>query len=406
MSAPVEKAGDKIHCLKCGQRLQIPPAERAKTVLAPSLGIDGDGESTLPDAGNSSPPHAGNVAVSGQESLLPSITGSQQAPTGNGKAPAHSAPAFETPEGQAAGENILLSRARAILSWVLASEWRRLPTSTILWPCFFLFFLPWVNISCVSVDGKTMHVASQSGFQTCYGGSTLDQKFERLAVAEGGRPGQGKLEKKDDKTPWSFLSVLYGLLITIGGIVGLICIVVVFMKLSSVVCGAAHLLSLGLGGLAFLALGLQMFIHFPIERDFDRKLAEEGDKKSRRQNLDKEIQTLDQELFQLRIRRPPFGEDNVLSQQIELKEAAINQKRTARDQLGRDEIGEMAALIEFKYTIWLWLTMLIGFLSVPVFLFESAILIYQHRVKLMPWRFAAKVDNSPASQDSFQTQPH
>ena len=280
-----------------------------------------------------------------------------------------------------------------------------MPTSPLLWPCFFLFFLPWVNISCVALDGKTMHVASQSGFQTCYGGSTLDQKFERLAAAEGGRPGQGKLEKKDDKTPWSFLSVLHGLLITIGGIVGLACIAVVILKSNSVVCGAVHLLSLGLGALAFLVLGVQMFIHFPIERDFDRKLAEERDKKDRRQNLDKEIQALDQELFQLRMRMPPFGKNDVLSQQIELKEAAVNRKRAARDQLGRDEIGEMAALIEFKYTFWLWLTTFVSFLSIPVLLFESAILLYQHRVKLMPWRFAANLDISPASQDAFQAQP-
>ena len=37
MEAPVGRAGDKIHCLNCGQRIQIPPAERAKTILAPAL---------------------------------------------------------------------------------------------------------------------------------------------------------------------------------------------------------------------------------------------------------------------------------------------------------------------------------------------------------------------------------
>ncbi len=39
MDAPVERAGNKINCLKCGQRLQIPPAERATTILAPALGL-------------------------------------------------------------------------------------------------------------------------------------------------------------------------------------------------------------------------------------------------------------------------------------------------------------------------------------------------------------------------------
>jgi hypothetical protein len=44
MEAPVASAGNKINCLKCAQRLQIPPAERAKTILAPGLGVRDDSE--------------------------------------------------------------------------------------------------------------------------------------------------------------------------------------------------------------------------------------------------------------------------------------------------------------------------------------------------------------------------
>jgi hypothetical protein len=44
MDAPVENAGQKINCLKCRQRLQIPPAERAKTILADAMGVHDDGE--------------------------------------------------------------------------------------------------------------------------------------------------------------------------------------------------------------------------------------------------------------------------------------------------------------------------------------------------------------------------
>src|SRR5262245_44698166 len=44
MEAPVQSAGHKVHCLKCGQRLQIPPAERARTILAPGLGVREEGE--------------------------------------------------------------------------------------------------------------------------------------------------------------------------------------------------------------------------------------------------------------------------------------------------------------------------------------------------------------------------
>src|SRR5262245_25624694 len=41
LEAPERKAGDKIACLKCGQRLQIPFPIPNKTVLAPFLGTIG-----------------------------------------------------------------------------------------------------------------------------------------------------------------------------------------------------------------------------------------------------------------------------------------------------------------------------------------------------------------------------
>src|SRR5262245_55486520 len=37
MEAPLERGGDKINCLKCGQRLQIPSPKHAQTVLAADL---------------------------------------------------------------------------------------------------------------------------------------------------------------------------------------------------------------------------------------------------------------------------------------------------------------------------------------------------------------------------------
>jgi hypothetical protein len=63
MDAPVERAGTKINCLKCGQRLQIPPPERAKTILAPVLGVheepkqdDPASESITPSSQVQTPP--------------------------------------------------------------------------------------------------------------------------------------------------------------------------------------------------------------------------------------------------------------------------------------------------------------------------------------------------------------
>lgn len=56
MAAPVERAGKKINCLKCGKRLQIPHAEHAKTTLAPSLGVHEQGDPPRQPVVPSAPP--------------------------------------------------------------------------------------------------------------------------------------------------------------------------------------------------------------------------------------------------------------------------------------------------------------------------------------------------------------
>lgn len=56
MVAPVSQAGKKANCPKCGQRLQIPPPERSKTILAASLGVEDDEQTSgQPASGNSGP---------------------------------------------------------------------------------------------------------------------------------------------------------------------------------------------------------------------------------------------------------------------------------------------------------------------------------------------------------------
>ena len=82
MDAPVESAGLKINCLKCGQRLQIPPAERAKTIMAAGLGIREDG-ATVP-MGNEAPLPTAQIAPAPSAPLPPTaaiappLTGSAQ----------------------------------------------------------------------------------------------------------------------------------------------------------------------------------------------------------------------------------------------------------------------------------------------------------------------------------------
>jgi hypothetical protein len=79
MDAPVENAGHKINCLKCRQRLQIPPAERAKTILAAVLGIYEDGDESLP-AGNDPAIPTAQIAPA-QPAPLPPAAASAPPPT-------------------------------------------------------------------------------------------------------------------------------------------------------------------------------------------------------------------------------------------------------------------------------------------------------------------------------------
>ncbi|MBI1833027.1 MAG: hypothetical protein HYR84_16425 [Planctomycetes bacterium] len=350
MSAPVEKAGEKINCLKCGQRLQIPPAQHAKTILASAF--ESENEPKL-----------------GSNPVAPIAPGPPPPSTAVGAESTSVAP--NTPADE------IWSRARAFLTMAFHSDWRRLPTAPILWPCFFLFFLPWINISCMAVDGKSVVLASQSGLQTCYGGASLDQKLERMAAREG----RDKPENPEDQPPWSLLSILYGLFIILGGFLGLACIVTLFWQKIPLACPISHLGSLAFGSLAFLILLLQMVIHFPIERQFDKKRGDERDQKARKDALQREIRTLENRGFP--DQKPDLKDDGgpAFAQQEmrwQQREATLAQKRAEWDRLNdRNEFGDFDALIEVRYSFSLWLSLFISFLTIPALLFEAGLFIYQ-----------------------------
>jgi hypothetical protein len=217
-------------------------------------------------------------------------------------------------------------------------DWRRLPTCAHLWFALFLFFLPWINISC---NGRTL--VTQTGLQTCHGAFSVDPKFEKMARHDPGLRNENILKPKPDETPpWSVLSIIYVTFVFLGALIGFPCIAFVVFRLHTF-AAATHLFSLGLGGAAFLALGSQMLIGFPIERH--------------------------------------------MTQQIE-KNRAEQERRNAQFGIRPMPNDGMDAWfdVEARYSAWLWLSFVISLVSVPIFLLEFVILIAEAVKKHMRQR--------------------
>jgi hypothetical protein len=217
-------------------------------------------------------------------------------------------------------------------------DWRRLPTCAHLWFVFFLFFLPWVNVSC---NGRTL--LTQTGLQTCHGAFTVDPKFEKMARDDRGLQNENLLKPKlDEPPPWPVLSIIYVTFVFLGGLIGFLCIACVVFRLHTF--GAAmHLFSLGLGGAAFLALGSQMLIGFPIDRHLKQQIEKSRAEQGRRN-------------AQFGFRPMPHD--------------------------GFDAWFD----VEAKYSAWLWLSLVLSSVSVPIFLLEFVILIVEAVKKHMRQR--------------------
>lgn len=223
---------------------------------------------------------------------------------------------------RAEDERAALNIVRVIYVFV-RSDGRRLATCPHLWLVFFLFFLPWLNISC---NGRT--VATQTGMQTCFGSATIDPKIDKWGRAHGNFGGGPNVVRArlDEPVPWSLLSLIYIVFVFLGGFVALACIVCVFLRLRAVATGA-HLFALGLGGAAFLALAAQMLIGFPVERHAKAQAEKIRTEQRQRNDL-------------------PKGNDPV----------------------------EVLFDLDTTYSGWLWLSLLLTFVSAPVFLLEFAVL--------------------------------
>ena len=224
-------------------------------------------------------------------------------------------------DAQAADEKAALRIVRLVYVF-FRDDWRRLLTCSQLWLVFFLFFLPWVNLSC---NGRTL--VTQTGLQTCHGGFTVDARIEKAARNDKALQNDNVLK---EQPTWSLLSTVFIVFVFLGGLIGFGCIVCVLFRMSTY-AKATHLFSLGLGGAAFLALAAQVTIGFPMDRH--------------------------------------------LTQQIE-KNRAERERQNAPVGIANDAIDAWSGF-DTRYTFWLWLSFIITFVSAPAFVLEFAILIGQ-----------------------------
>lgn len=231
-----------------------------------------------------------------------------------------------------------------ILYVMLRDDWRRLFTCAHLWPVFFLFFLPWINISC---NGRTAF--TQSGWQATHGTFNVDAKLEpqmrtldRLVRDDRGQGnGNAFRPRLDEAGPWSVLAIIYVLFLSLGGFIGLLCILCVVFR-QPTFAAATHLFSLSLGSAAFLALALQMMIGFPVERHMK--------------------QLIDKNRLDFERQNPRLGN-------------------------GPNPADAFDIVFDFqtRYTGWLWLSFMLTLVSAPMFLLEFGVMLVQvartHRAK-------------------------
>ena len=128
----------------------------------------------------------------------------------------------------------------------------------------FLFFLPWLTVSCQNKNAGEIKVLSQSGLQTCYAGASSDQPDVGRKSAAGKSPGAGI----KDPSP-ALLIVLYGAAVA-AGLALSVAVVMGNERLRKwvVTCSVA----------AFCVLTMQMMLGFPVEswiRGLPRELSQQ-----------------------------------------------------------------------------------------------------------------------------------
>jgi hypothetical protein len=123
----------------------------------------------------------------------------------------------------------------------------------------FLFFLPWLDIRC-----SQQSFATQTGFQTIYGGASVSEKME--AFAEEGDQTKKDREQSNDSAGYSPLVAL-ALLAVIGAVV------MSFMALRSGNRAHSHRVGI-LCAAALVLISAQMMIGFPAKKSIGKGMAE------------------------------------------------------------------------------------------------------------------------------------
>ncbi|MGH7169139.1 MAG: hypothetical protein ACRELG_02535 [Gemmataceae bacterium] len=167
LQAPGEKAGEKVACPKCGQRLLAPnpvkPGAGNKTVLG-SLLPDSAGSPTVPALG-----WLDDVRATEEKPKVPSAPNPP---------PASAAPIGREDRADSKGVGRAPGHPLANLIPQRPADWVwRLCTPSMLLFSMFLLPLPFLEVSCTT-NGQTL--MTQSGLQAVYGGYSLSPLADRM----------------------------------------------------------------------------------------------------------------------------------------------------------------------------------------------------------------------------------
>jgi hypothetical protein len=179
---------------------------------------------------------------------------------------------------------------------------------------------------------------TQTGFQAAIGGTSVDPKFRKAADMNPKGPvgfdNNNPMRKvADDKPGWSALTIVYAAFVLLGGFVGLLCIGVVLLQMR-MASALLHLISLSCGTAAFAALALQMAIGFPLEKHTRKQIDDAKAEQARRAN-----------------------QIGIFPQPNDVFDALVD--------------------VEAEYSAWLWLSVLLAFVSLPVLFLEFGIVTAQ-----------------------------
>lgn len=219
--------------------------------------------------------------------------------------------------------------ARALLVGavqLLASGWRRIPSSLLPWPALVLFFLPWIDVSC---SGRP--VARQSGAQVCVGEFTVAPGLDQQ---QGGRLAD---RQRGEAPPWSLLACLYGASLAMSA-AALVCALTCVALGAWGSAGQAHCVALACLGACWALLTAFLLAGSPAEG----RLAE-------------------------------------AMEHLQQEQGRMQRGGGLGAEIGAN-LGAALVNVQVRYTPWLWLSWGLTFLALPCLCLEWALLAARRQV--------------------------